>query len=118
MLYSLCICNAIFWGTRCVVPPLRVLSPVVKFGRCFLKFPYQQMVMLVNDTELPGCYGVLPQVCFLILPFCCFSYISMGLCEKGRGISRLPQTVLLLSLAPPAFDRKMFKFSSLELPCR
>ncbi|XP_075290309.1 hydrocephalus-inducing protein homolog isoform X2 [Opisthocomus hoazin] len=46
---------------RCVVPPLQVLNPVVTFGRCFLKFPYQQMLTLVNDSDLPGCYGVLPQ---------------------------------------------------------
>uniref|UniRef100_A0A8C3T1C3 HYDIN axonemal central pair apparatus protein n=1 Tax=Chelydra serpentina TaxID=8475 RepID=A0A8C3T1C3_CHESE len=52
---------ALLITARCVVPPLRVVNPVVKFGRCFLKFPYQQMVMLVNDAELPGCYGVLPQ---------------------------------------------------------
>ncbi|XP_074864560.1 hydrocephalus-inducing protein homolog isoform X2 [Carettochelys insculpta] len=52
---------ALLITARCVVPPLRVVNPVLKFGRCFLKFPYQQMVMLVNDTELPGCYGVLPQ---------------------------------------------------------
>uniref|UniRef100_A0A8C8S7Z5 HYDIN n=1 Tax=Pelusios castaneus TaxID=367368 RepID=A0A8C8S7Z5_9SAUR len=59
---------ALLITARCVVPRLRVVNPVVKFGRCFLKSPYQQMVMLVNDTELSGCYGVLPQVCFLILP--------------------------------------------------
>ncbi|KAH1181798.1 hypothetical protein KIL84_005524, partial [Mauremys mutica] len=52
---------ALLITARCVVPPLRVVNPVVKFGRCFLKFPYEQMVMLVNDAELPGCYGVLPQ---------------------------------------------------------
>ncbi|CAM5150043.1 unnamed protein product [Eretmochelys imbricata] len=52
---------ALLITARCVVPPLRVVNPVVKFGRCFLKFPYQQVVMLVNDAELPGCYGVLPQ---------------------------------------------------------
>ncbi|XP_075796761.1 hydrocephalus-inducing protein homolog isoform X3 [Pelodiscus sinensis] len=52
---------ALLITARCVVPPLRVVNPVVTFGRCFLKFPYQQMVMLMNDTELPGCYGVLPQ---------------------------------------------------------
>ncbi|XP_074748293.1 hydrocephalus-inducing protein homolog isoform X5 [Strix uralensis] len=46
---------------RCMVPPLRVLNPVVMFGRCFLKFPYQQMLTLVNDSDLPGCYRVLPQ---------------------------------------------------------
>ncbi|EMP25540.1 Hydrocephalus-inducing protein like protein [Chelonia mydas] len=52
---------ALLITARCVVPPLRVVNPVVKFGRCFLKFPHQQVVMLVNDAELPGCYGVLPQ---------------------------------------------------------
>ncbi|NXF39877.1 HYDIN protein, partial [Nyctibius bracteatus] len=46
---------------RCVVPPLRVLNPVMTFGRCFLKFPYQQMLTLVNDSDLPGCYRILPQ---------------------------------------------------------
>ncbi|XP_042300375.1 hydrocephalus-inducing protein-like, partial [Sceloporus undulatus] len=34
---------------------------MVNFGHCFLKFPYQQVATLVNDTDLPGCYGVLPQ---------------------------------------------------------
>ncbi|NWH50429.1 HYDIN protein, partial [Fregata magnificens] len=52
---------ALLLTARCVVPPLRVLNPVVTFGRCFLKFPYQQMLTLVNDSDLPGCYGVLPQ---------------------------------------------------------
>ncbi|KAF7242755.1 hypothetical protein EYD10_10907 [Varanus komodoensis] len=48
-------------AARCVCPALRVANPVVNFGRCFLKFPYQQMARLVNDSDLPGCYGVLPQ---------------------------------------------------------
>ncbi|NXT17693.1 HYDIN protein, partial [Syrrhaptes paradoxus] len=46
---------------RCVVPPLQVLNPVVTFGRCFLKFPYQQLLTIVNDSDLQGCYGLLPQ---------------------------------------------------------
>ncbi|XP_061876014.1 hydrocephalus-inducing protein homolog [Colius striatus] len=45
----------------CVVPALRVLSPIVRFGRCFLRHPHQQMLTLVNDSDLPGCYGLLPQ---------------------------------------------------------
>ncbi|NXI70129.1 HYDIN protein, partial [Anseranas semipalmata] len=52
---------ALLLTARCVVPPLRVLNPVVKFGRCFLKHPYQQALTLVNDSDIPGCYGVLPQ---------------------------------------------------------
>ncbi|NXK78019.1 HYDIN protein, partial [Amazona guildingii] len=52
---------ALLLTARCIVPPLRVLDPVMTFGRCFLKFPYQQMLTLVNDSDLPGCYGILPQ---------------------------------------------------------
>ncbi|NXX62461.1 HYDIN protein, partial [Scopus umbretta] len=52
---------ALLLTARCIVPPLQVLNPVVTFGRCFLKFPYQQMLTLVNNSDLPGCYGVLPQ---------------------------------------------------------
>ncbi|XP_069735170.1 hydrocephalus-inducing protein homolog [Phaenicophaeus curvirostris] len=46
---------------RCVVPLLRALNPVVTFGQCFLEVPYQQMLTLVNDSDLPGCYRILPQ---------------------------------------------------------
>ncbi|NXP25966.1 HYDIN protein, partial [Scytalopus superciliaris] len=46
---------------RCVVPLLRVLNPVVAFGRCCLKVPYEKMLTLVNDSNFPGCYEVLPQ---------------------------------------------------------
>ncbi|KAM6300471.1 hydrocephalus-inducing protein homolog [Aegotheles albertisi] len=53
--------SALLLTARCAVPPLRVLNASVTFGRCFLKFPYQQMVSLVNESDLPGCYGVLPQ---------------------------------------------------------
>ncbi|XP_064315287.1 hydrocephalus-inducing protein homolog [Phalacrocorax carbo] len=52
---------ALLLTARCIVPPLRVLNPVMMFGRCFLKFPYQQMLTLVNDSDLPGCYRILPQ---------------------------------------------------------
>ncbi|NWU95982.1 HYDIN protein, partial [Upupa epops] len=52
---------ALLLTARCVVPPLRVLNPVMTFGRCFLKFPSQQMLTLVNDSDLPACYKVLPQ---------------------------------------------------------
>ncbi|XP_008933568.1 PREDICTED: hydrocephalus-inducing protein homolog, partial [Merops nubicus] len=63
---------ALLLTARCVVPPLRALNPVVTFGRCFLQFPSQRMLTLVNESDLPGCYGVLPQVghhlCLLPVP--------------------------------------------------
>ncbi|NXF94149.1 HYDIN protein, partial [Eubucco bourcierii] len=46
---------------RCVVPALQVADPVVNFGRCYLQFPAQQVLTLVNNSDLPGCYGLLPQ---------------------------------------------------------
>ncbi|KFP89689.1 Hydrocephalus-inducing protein, partial [Apaloderma vittatum] len=46
---------------RCLVPPLRALNPVVTFGRCFLKLPSLQTLTLVNNSDLPGCYSLLPQ---------------------------------------------------------
>ncbi|NXN88965.1 HYDIN protein, partial [Bombycilla garrulus] len=46
---------------RCIVPPLRVLNPVMAFGHCCLKVPYQEKLTLVNDSDFPGCYCVLPQ---------------------------------------------------------
>ncbi|KAL8194574.1 UNVERIFIED_CONTAM: hypothetical protein K2H54_025118, partial [Gekko kuhli] len=52
---------ALLITARCVTPALRVANPTVNFGHCFLKFPYQQMVHLINDRDLPGCYGLLPQ---------------------------------------------------------
>ncbi|XP_026722915.1 hydrocephalus-inducing protein-like [Athene cunicularia] len=55
--------SALLLTARCMVPVLRVLNPVVMFGRCSLKYPYHQMLTLVNDSDLPGCYRVLPQIC-------------------------------------------------------
>ncbi|XP_067327017.1 hydrocephalus-inducing protein homolog [Anolis sagrei] len=46
---------------RCLTPPLRLADPTLNFGHCFLRFPYQRMATLVNDTNLFGCYGLLPQ---------------------------------------------------------
>ncbi|XP_072277434.1 hydrocephalus-inducing protein homolog [Pyxicephalus adspersus] len=46
---------------RCVVPPLFVDNLAMKFGRCFLQYPYEKSVTITNPSHLPGCYGVVPQ---------------------------------------------------------
>ncbi|NXJ99580.1 HYDIN protein, partial [Corythaixoides concolor] len=56
--------SSLYLTARCFVPELQVLNPTVMFGGCFLKFPYQQTLTLVNDSSLPGCYRLLPQVCY------------------------------------------------------
>nr|XP_033799169.1 hydrocephalus-inducing protein homolog isoform X3 [Geotrypetes seraphini] len=46
---------------RCLVPLVHVENPILKFGRCFLQYPYEQSVKLVNKSNLPACYCVLSQ---------------------------------------------------------
>ncbi|XP_068943597.1 hydrocephalus-inducing protein homolog [Petaurus breviceps papuanus] len=52
---------ALLITARCVVPKLRVVNPKLDYGCCFMKYPYQQKVQLINEDDLPGCYGVLRQ---------------------------------------------------------
>lgn len=47
-----------------------MVNTEVDFGRCFLKYPYEKTVQLVNHDDLPGCYEVLPQVTYFILFQC------------------------------------------------
>ncbi|XP_071173399.1 hydrocephalus-inducing protein homolog isoform X10 [Mytilus edulis] len=46
---------------KCVVPPITVLSPILDYGRCFLRHPYEHSVKLHNDTDLPAKYELLTQ---------------------------------------------------------
>ncbi|KAM6223795.1 hydrocephalus-inducing protein homolog [Rhynchocyon petersi] len=52
---------ALLITARCVVPALRLANTNVDFGHCFLKYPYEKMVQLINIDDLPACYEVLPQ---------------------------------------------------------
>ncbi|XP_054435188.1 hydrocephalus-inducing protein homolog [Pteronotus mesoamericanus] len=54
---------ALLITARCIVPTLRLVNTEVDFGRCFLKYPCEKTIQLVNHDDLPGCYEVLPQVC-------------------------------------------------------
>ncbi|XP_014384628.1 PREDICTED: hydrocephalus-inducing protein homolog [Myotis brandtii] len=53
---------ALLITARCIVPALHMANAEVDFGRCFLKYPYEKTIQLVNPDDLPGCYEVLPQV--------------------------------------------------------
>lgn len=59
--------NGLLPSNRCIVPSLHLVNTEVDFGRCFLKYPYEKTVQLVNPDDLPGCYEVLPQVSYFIL---------------------------------------------------
>lgn len=59
--------NGLLPLSRCIVPALRMANSEVDFGRCFLKYPYEKTIQLINPDDLPGCYEVLPQVSYRIL---------------------------------------------------
>lgn len=59
--------NGLLPLSRCIVPALRMANAEVDFGRCYLKYPYEKTIQLVNPDDLPGCYEVLPQVSYWIL---------------------------------------------------
>ncbi|XP_062355739.1 hydrocephalus-inducing protein homolog [Cinclus cinclus] len=46
---------------RCLVPELRVYPHVLLHDECRLKVPYERKFLVVNNTDLPGCYGLIPQ---------------------------------------------------------
>ncbi|XP_060779913.1 hydrocephalus-inducing protein homolog [Neoarius graeffei] len=45
----------------CVVPEVHLKTSVLQFQHCFLGYPYEQTITLINDTNLPACYGLLAQ---------------------------------------------------------
>ncbi len=47
--------------SRCIVPNIGVLTPILDYGRCFLRHPYEHNVKLQNETDLPAKYELVPQ---------------------------------------------------------
>ncbi|TRY66369.1 hypothetical protein DNTS_003345, partial [Danionella cerebrum] len=46
---------------RCIVPDVFLKNPDLEFRDCFLGHPYEQSIELVNMSDLPACFGLLPQ---------------------------------------------------------
>lgn len=38
-----------------------LLTPILEYGRCFLRHPYEHHVIFKNDSDLPAVYDLLPQ---------------------------------------------------------
>ena len=45
-----------------VVPDVHLANPLLDFGRCFLGLPEARKLQLVNTSDLPASYGILPFV--------------------------------------------------------
>ena len=58
-------CSSVYFSCvlycRCIVPNINVLTPILDYGRCFLRHPYEHNVKLHNDTDLPAKYELVPQ---------------------------------------------------------
>ncbi|XP_062403912.1 hydrocephalus-inducing protein homolog [Sardina pilchardus] len=46
---------------RCSVPEVALESPALRLERCFLDYAYEHPVKLINNSDLPACYGLLSQ---------------------------------------------------------
>ncbi|KAL9854593.1 hydrocephalus-inducing protein-like [Geothlypis trichas] len=46
---------------RCLVPELRVYPEILVYDECRPNVPYERKFLIANDTDLPGCYGLIPQ---------------------------------------------------------
>lgn len=78
--------NLLFYVFRCIVPQITVLTPILDYGRCFLRHPYEHSVKLQNETDLPVKYELLSQHMDKMTPIL---YTS----PKPKGVV-LPNTVL------------------------
>ena len=47
---------------ECAVPKLMLQSPILSFGECFMRYPYKQLLTLVNESKLPAKFEIQPQV--------------------------------------------------------
>ncbi|XP_071297083.1 hydrocephalus-inducing protein-like [Agelaius tricolor] len=46
---------------RCLVPELHVYPQILLYHECHLKVPYERKLVIRNLSNLPGCYGLIPQ---------------------------------------------------------
>ncbi|NXV55442.1 HYDIN protein, partial [Molothrus ater] len=46
---------------RCLVPELNVYPQILLYHECHLKVPYERKLFIRNLSNLPGCYGLIPQ---------------------------------------------------------
>ena len=47
---------------KSTVPPVTLITQLLDYGRCFLRYPYSHNVEIMNDTSLPVKYEMPPQV--------------------------------------------------------
>ncbi|XP_031978071.1 LOW QUALITY PROTEIN: hydrocephalus-inducing protein homolog [Corvus moneduloides] len=46
---------------RCIVPKLTAYPYILCYDECHLKEPYERKFLVVNNSHIPGCYGLIAQ---------------------------------------------------------
>ncbi|XP_057890447.1 hydrocephalus-inducing protein homolog [Melospiza georgiana] len=100
---------------RCIVPTLRVLNPVVELGHCCLKVLYDEKVTLVNDSDFPGCYCLLPQEHKEEAAAWYSSLASSGIIEAHSSV-QIPITLQAQLLGQCSITAKLAVFGRPESP--
>ncbi|XP_041883690.1 hydrocephalus-inducing protein-like [Corvus kubaryi] len=47
---------------RCIVPKLTAYPYILCYDECHPKEPYERKFLVVNNSHIPGCYGLIAQV--------------------------------------------------------
>ncbi|XP_077642374.1 hydrocephalus-inducing protein [Lonchura striata] len=77
---------------RCLVPELHVYPQVLLYDECQPKVPYQRKFLVANSTNLPGCYGLIPQERKEDSPVFYSSHKPCGIVQP-HSIAEIPVTI-------------------------
>ncbi|KAK6174452.1 hypothetical protein SNE40_017727 [Patella caerulea] len=104
-------------SAKCIVPQITVLSPILDYGRCFLRHPYEHMAKLHNDTDLPAKYEVIPQNVEEddLTPICYSSPIPRGIIAP-RSMCGVPIIIAPQALEEQSVTAYISIFGSSDMP--
>lgn len=84
---------------KVMVPPVSLLTPLLDFGRCFIRHPYVQNVELQNNSELPVQYKMAPQDQGAAVGKVALCWVLQSVCV--HSLFQHPQTAVSYSTPHP-----------------
>ncbi|RLV96419.1 hypothetical protein DV515_00012610 [Chloebia gouldiae] len=102
---------------RCLVPELHVYPQILLYDECRLKVPYQRKFLIANNTDLPGCYGLIPQERKEDSPVFYSSPKPCGIVEP-HSIAEIPVTIEVQTLGKHRTDVLIGVFGDERNPLR
>nr|XP_030138280.3 hydrocephalus-inducing protein [Taeniopygia guttata]XP_030138282.3 hydrocephalus-inducing protein [Taeniopygia guttata]XP_041574528.1 hydrocephalus-inducing protein [Taeniopygia guttata] len=102
---------------RCLVPELQVYPQILLYDECQLKVPYQRKFLIANNTDLPGCYGLIPQKRKEDSPVFYSSHKPCGIVYP-HSIAEIPVTIEVQTLGKHDTDVLIGVFGDERNPLR